>query len=126
MPIFTGGPGDDTLTGSADDDVLDGRGGRDHMTGGDGNDRFVIDNAGDRVFEMVHQGRDRIRTLVEYALPPEVEELRIDGHGGNTAIFMETNVRSFRSARAVDEPQSPLAPIVGSWFMHVDAPGAES
>ncbi|WP_422235377.1 beta strand repeat-containing protein, partial [Methylorubrum rhodinum] len=56
---FTTLDGIDTLNGGAGADTLNGGAGADRLTGGTGNDAFVVDNAGDLVFEASGGGVDR-------------------------------------------------------------------
>ena len=60
--------GDDTLQGGDGDDYLDGGAGADVMYGGWNDDIFVVDDAGDRVFENADEGSDVIRSWISYTL----------------------------------------------------------
>jgi Ca2+-binding RTX toxin-like protein len=51
--IISGLEGDDTLYGHGGDDTLDGGTGADVMQGGEGNDTYIVDDAGDSVFEAI-------------------------------------------------------------------------
>ncbi|HZF95687.1 MAG TPA: calcium-binding protein [Allosphingosinicella sp.] len=70
------GAGNDTINAGAGDDLLDGGGGADSMTGGLGNDIYVIDDAGDQLFENAGEGTDTVRTsLAAYTLGTHFENL---------------------------------------------------
>jgi Ca2+-binding RTX toxin-like protein len=56
--------GNDSLIGDSGDDSLDGGTGNDMMIGGTGNDTYVIDAAGDRVFDYLNAGFDTIRSAL--------------------------------------------------------------
>ncbi len=78
-----------SLTGTAKADYLDGQGGADTMTGGDGNDVYVVDNAGDKVVETntSTSQRDSVDSfLASYTLAANVENLRLQGSGGQIGI----------------------------------------
>ena len=77
-----GAAGADRLVGDAGDDLLDGGQGSDTMLGGLGNDIFVVDQTGDKVFELAGEGFDTVNTSISYALAANVESLRIIGAKG--------------------------------------------
>jgi Ca2+-binding RTX toxin-like protein len=77
------------LYGNAGGNLLDGRVGADVMRGGAGNDVYIVDNAGDLVFENSGEGTDAVFASVAYTLTAEVETLVLQGSGnlaggGNT------------------------------------------
>jgi Ca2+-binding RTX toxin-like protein len=89
--IANGNAGNDTITGTAADDILrggtgqdslNGLAGQDLMYGGEGNDSYVLDNAGDVVFEFAEGGTDTVQSsLVSLAFgaSPHVETLILTG-----------------------------------------------
>lgn len=56
------------LWGGAGNDRLDGGAGADSLRGGLGHDLYILDNAGDQIFETHGEGTDELRTSVSYAL----------------------------------------------------------
>ncbi len=82
-----------TLTGNALANTLNGLTGADTMTGGAGNDTFLVDNAGDRVFEAAGGGRDAVATAIDFTLTSgqEIEELRVLLSAGDRAINLTGN-----------------------------------
>jgi serralysin len=88
--IITGNSAANRLEGRAGDDSLDGREGADIMIGGQGNDFYNVDTVehwdpltqtyffgSDQVIEAPSQGNDTVASTVSYALPVNVEELRL-------------------------------------------------
>ena len=72
------------LFGLDGNDTLNGGGGIDSMTGGLGDDVYIVDDAGDFVFEFGGEGTDTIRTsLTTYNLVglPQIENLEYTGTG---------------------------------------------
>jgi serralysin len=81
-----GGAGQDTLDGGAESDTLDGGTGADLMKGCAGNDRYVVDDAGDQVWELAAEGTDTVETsLLAYELTANTENLVYTG-AGNAAM----------------------------------------
>ncbi len=74
-----GQAGHDLLVGDAGHDTLDGGSGQDRHYGGAGNDVFIVDNAGDRVFEREQEGLDLVRSQVSFTLSENVENLTLEG-----------------------------------------------
>jgi Ca2+-binding RTX toxin-like protein len=68
-----GDGGDDVLAGDGGDDSLNGGAGADRMEGGDGNDWYLVDNAGDTVFDT--SGHDMVHTWITYTISDGIEEL---------------------------------------------------
>jgi Ca2+-binding RTX toxin-like protein len=74
--VLYGEGGVDLLAGFIGNDWLDGGAGADIMIGSAGDDTYVVDDAGDRVDEIVGQGVDTVRTnLASYELGVAVENL---------------------------------------------------
>ena len=67
------------LLGNDGNNILNGLGGADSMAGGAGNDIYVVDNAGDSVFEALSAGIDLIQSRVTLTLGSEVENLTLTG-----------------------------------------------
>jgi Ca2+-binding RTX toxin-like protein len=89
--IANGNAGNDTITGTAADDILrggtgqdslNGLAGQDLMYGGEGNDSYVLDNAGDVVFEFAEGGTDTVQSALvslAFGASPHVEVLILTG-----------------------------------------------
>jgi Ca2+-binding RTX toxin-like protein len=81
-----GNGGNDRLEGGSGNDRLDGGSGNDAMLGGAGNDVYVVDSAGDRVFETLSMasgsdagGIDEVQSRVSWTLGSFVEKLTLTG-----------------------------------------------
>jgi Ca2+-binding RTX toxin-like protein len=81
------------LSGNNGANVLDGGGGVDGMAGYLGNDTYLVDNAGDTVYEAAGEGSDTVRTSVSYALTAgaDVELFATTNAGGTAAIDLTGN-----------------------------------
>jgi len=81
--ILSGGGGNDTLRGVGGNDLLDGGEGADAMYGGAGDDVYIVDDAGDVVWESElgrdMGGNDEIRAAISTGLWPYVERLTLMG-----------------------------------------------
>ena len=78
---------DDTIIGSEVGDVIDGGLGSDTMAGGLGDDTYIVDDAGDEVFEAVNEGTDTVlTTLSTLTLSDNVEHLTFTGAGAFDGI----------------------------------------
>ncbi|WP_376705444.1 calcium-binding protein [Mesorhizobium sp. ISC25] len=90
---LTGNEFAQTIQGNAGANVINGLGGADTMTGYGGNDTYYVDNAGDRVFEAVGGGSDRVVTSVRHALSAgsQIELLATTNPSGTTAINLLGN-----------------------------------
>lgn len=94
--VVRGGASVDMLDGGSGHDRLDGGASADVLVGGSGNDTYVVDSAGDRVFETTTptsmtdaSGTDSVESSVSFTLGTFVENLVLLGTGaisgtGNT------------------------------------------
>jgi Ca2+-binding RTX toxin-like protein len=67
--------GIDRLYGYAGNDFIDGGSGADVMTGGAGDDTYIVDNAGDLVYELAGEGIDTVFASVTHYLRADIETL---------------------------------------------------
>jgi Ca2+-binding RTX toxin-like protein len=72
-----GNPGNNVLRGEGGNDELHGGGGNDTMYGGTGSDTFYVTGTGVSVVEYLNQGFDEVISTISYALPANVEDLRL-------------------------------------------------
>jgi trimeric autotransporter adhesin len=100
--LLGGGYGDDAISGGYGNDTLNGGAGADAMSGGYDNDTYIVDNAGDRVIENLHEGIDTINSSITYSLGSDVENLiltgtdNINGTGNNLNNIVTGNAGSNR------------------------------
>ena len=69
------------IYGNSENNILDGGAGDDGMLGGAGNDVYIVDDAGDAIFENPGEGNDAVFSTVTYALTANVETLVLQGSG---------------------------------------------
>ena len=79
--LITGTDEPDNLVGTPGADSINGRGGADTMTGLAGNDTYVVNDEADKVVEQAGGGTDTVRVFGWYALPANVENLKVAGTG---------------------------------------------
>ncbi|PZM78830.1 MAG: hypothetical protein DKT66_23305 [Candidatus Melainabacteria bacterium] len=81
---LSGGAGNDGLAGTAGNDTLDGGTGNDGLSGGTGNDLFIVDSAGDNVYEYANEGTDSVQSSISFTLSSNVENLTLTGSSSLT------------------------------------------
>jgi len=74
-----GGVDNDQISGGIGNDYIDGGAGVDIMVGGVGNDTYIVDDAGDAVYEYYDEGIDMIETSISRILSTNVEKLTLTG-----------------------------------------------
>ena len=91
--VIIGNSAANDLYGNGGADTLDGGEGADRMIGGPGYDRYRVDNAGDRIGELVGEGTDTVYASVDYALRAgvAVEILRPLDPNATTALNFTGN-----------------------------------
>lgn len=70
---------DNSIAGNAGNNTLDGGAGADFMAGGLGNDIYVVDDAGDAVYESEGGGADTVKSAITHVLAAHVENLILTG-----------------------------------------------
>jgi Ca2+-binding RTX toxin-like protein len=82
--ILIGNTGQNALSGLKGNDTLDGGVGKDTLTGGLGNDIYIVDNVGDVVVEVAGEGKDTVKSSVDFTIAAnqEIETLILSAVGG--------------------------------------------
>ncbi|RWC37265.1 MAG: calcium-binding protein, partial [Mesorhizobium sp.] len=90
---LTGNEFAQTIVGNAGANVINGGGGADTMAGYGGNDTYYVDNAGDKVYEAVGRGTDKVLASVSHALSAgsQIELLAARYPSATTAINLAGN-----------------------------------
>ncbi|MDF8333822.1 calcium-binding protein [Novosphingobium cyanobacteriorum] len=103
---LAGDAGVNILTGLAGSDILDGRGGADTMIGGLGNDFYLVTETDDRIVEAAGEGRDTVKSTVDYTLSDNIETLVLTGAGyratGNASANQLRGNGSYNELRGMD------------------------
>ncbi len=87
-----------TLSGLGGNDTINGGAGADTMLGGLGDDQYTVDNLADFVNESAGEGVDTISTTLDnYVLPPNVEDLYLEGFG-----FFDSQLGTTGSGNSLD------------------------
>ena len=75
-----GGSASDTITGNAASNRIDGGLGADKMYGGRGNDSYVVNDSGDKVFELSGEGNDTVFASVSFSAAGQyIENVTLTG-----------------------------------------------
>ncbi|MER8767033.1 calcium-binding protein, partial [Mesorhizobium sp. M0968] len=90
---LTGNEFAQTIQGNAGANIINGGGGADKMVGYGGNDTYQVDNAGDKVYEAVGGGSDKVLASVSHALSAssQIELLATTNSSGTSAINLTGN-----------------------------------
>ncbi|NGN45327.1 calcium-binding protein, partial [Mesorhizobium sp. CGMCC 1.15528] len=75
---------DNTIVGNAGNNTIDGGLGNDTLIGGTGDDIYVVSSSGDRIIEVAGEGRDTIRSSVDWTIGANIERLELQGTGNLT------------------------------------------
>ncbi|WP_373276150.1 putative Ig domain-containing protein [Microcystis aeruginosa] len=74
------GAGNDNVNGGEGNDILDGGTGNDRLAGGPGDDTYIVDSSRDVVIENAGEGKDTIKSSVNYTLTVNIEDLTLAGN----------------------------------------------
>ncbi|WP_287630137.1 MULTISPECIES: Calx-beta domain-containing protein [unclassified Microcystis] len=74
------GAGNDNVNGGEGNDILDGGPGNDRLAGGPGDDTYIVDSSRDVVIESAGEGKDTIKSSVNYTLTVNIEDLTLAGN----------------------------------------------
>ncbi|MFM7714525.1 MAG: calcium-binding protein, partial [Microcystis sp.] len=75
-----GGAGNDNVNGGEGNDILDGGTGNDRLAGGPGDDTYIVDSSRDVVIENGGEGKDTVKSSVNYTLTINIEDLTLAGN----------------------------------------------
>jgi Ca2+-binding RTX toxin-like protein len=95
--VLIGNFNGNALFGGAGNDTLDGGTGKDEMFGDPGNDTFIVDNAGDVVHELAGEGKDTVKSSVDFTIKDsqEIETLILSGDASSGVGNKLANAISF-------------------------------
>ena len=90
---LTGNETNQVIEGNASANTINGGGGVDTLHGHAGSDTYHVDNAGDKVFELVGEGTDTVVASASHVLQAgaEIELLRTNNSAATTAINLTGN-----------------------------------
>ncbi|MCZ8225244.1 MAG: putative Ig domain-containing protein, partial [Microcystis sp. LE19-84.1B] len=77
---INGGAGNDNVNGGEGNDILDGGEGNDRLAGGPGDDTYIVDSSRDVVIENGGEGKDTVKSSVNYTLTVNIEDLTLAGN----------------------------------------------
>jgi Ca2+-binding RTX toxin-like protein len=83
--VGTGNDLSNFIYGTSGQNTLDGGTGADRLSGFGSNDIYIVDSAGDLVFEQAGQGIDEVQSSVNHTLAVNVENLTLTGAGNVNA-----------------------------------------